>query len=311
MENKKIPLICVVGPTASGKTRLGIELAKKYNGEIVSADSMQIYKGISIASAVATKTEMQGIPHHLLEFLEIDDAFSVADYVNLAKEKIIEIYSRGKQPILVGGTGLYVNSLVDGISFAEQKGDKKVLEELKKELECYGAEYMLNKLKEIDPETAKKLHPNNERRILRALEVYKTTGKTMTKQNELSKMGEPLFDTVMIGITYNDREKLYDRINLRVDKMLENSLLEEAKTTLSLKNGVGAAQAIGHKELHKYLKGEVTLEEAVETLKRETRRYAKRQLTWFRRREDINWVFADTEDVLKKASEIIDRRRHI
>lgn len=308
MENKKIPLICVVGPTASGKTSLGIELAKRYNGEIVSADSMQIYKGISIASAAATQKEMQGIKHHLLEFLELTDAFSVADYVNLAKKTITDIYRRGKQPILVGGTGLYVNSLVDGIIFAEQEDNGKVREELEKELATFGAEYMLEKLNEIDPETAKKLHPNNSRRILRALEVYKTTGKTFSQQNELSKTGGSPFDTVIIGITYSDREKLYDRINLRVDKMLENSLLTEAKTTLSLKNGVGAAQAIGHKELHRYLLGETTLAEAVETLKRETRRYAKRQLTWFRRREDVNWVYADTQNVLEKAIEIIDRR---
>lgn len=309
MENKKIPLICVVGPTASGKTDLGIGLAKKYNGEIVSADSMQIYKGISVASAAATEQEMQGVKHHLLEFLELTDTFSVADYVNLAKKTIIDIYSRGKQPILVGGTGLYVNSLVDGITFSEQESDSALRKELEEELANFGGEYMLEKLSQIDPEAAKKLHPNNSRRILRALEVYKTTGKTFTQQNELSKTGDNPFDTVIIAITYEDREKLYERINLRVDKMLENSLLEEAKTTLSLKNGVGAAQAIGHKELHRYLLNETTLEDAVETLKRETRRYAKRQLTWFRKREDVNWVFADTENVLEKAIEIIDRRR--
>ncbi len=309
MENKKIPLICVVGPTASGKTQLGIELAKRYNGEIVSADSMQIYKGISVASAAVTMEEMQGIKHHLLEFLELTDTFSVADYVNLAKKTITDIYSRGKQPILVGGTGLYVNSLVDGITFAEQEDNGKIRQELEKELADFGAEYMLERLNEIDPETAKKLHPNNSRRILRALEVYKTTGKTFTEQNKLSKTGDNPFDTVIIGITYKDREKLYERINLRVDKMLENSLLTEAETTLVLKNGVGAAQAIGHKELHKYLLGDVAFAEAVGTLKRETRHYAKRQLTWFRKREDINWVYADTENVLEKAIEIIDGRR--
>ena len=305
MENKKIPLICVVGPTASGKTGLGIELAKALNGEIVSADSMQIYKGISIASAAATNDEMQGVPHHLLEFLELGQEFSVADYVNLAKDKIIEIYSRGKQPILVGGTGLYVNSLVDGVEFVDEKSDTDTLFYLKKELEEYGAEYMLKKLAEIDPENAAKLHPNNTRRILRALEIYLTTGKTKTEQDILSKQNGTIFDTVMIGITYDDREKLYERINTRVDKMMQNGLLDEAKTTLDLTEGVGAAQAIGHKELHKYLKGSETLETSIETLKRETRRYAKRQLTWFRRREDVNWVYADKEDVLSSALKII------
>ncbi len=309
MESKKIPLICVVGPTASGKTKLGIDLADKLNGEIVSCDSMQIYKGISIASAAATKEEMRGIPHHLLEFLELGEEFSVADYVNLAKQKITDIYRRNKQPILVGGTGLYVNSLVDGITFAEENEDKEVLSRLKKELEQYGAEHMLSRLAKIDPENAQKLHPNNIRRILRALEVYYTTGKTFTEQNILSRQNGTPFDTVMIGVTYADREKLYDRINLRVDKMLENGLLQEAKTTLDLPSGIGAAQAIGHKELHKYLKGETPFEEAVEILKRETRRYAKRQLTWFRRREDINWVYADKEDTLQRALEIIRKGR--
>lgn len=308
MENKKIPLICVVGPTASGKTGLGIKLAKALNGEIVSADSMQIYKGISIASAAATNDEMQGVPHHLLEFLELGQEFSVADYVNLAKDKIIEIYSRGKQPILVGGTGLYVNSLVDGVEFVDEKSDTDTLFYLKKELEEYGAEYMLKKLAEIDPENAAKLHPNNTRRILRALEIYLTTGKTKTEQDILSKQNGTIFDTVMIGITYDDREKLYERINTRVDKMMQNGLLDEAKTTLDLTEGVGAAQAIGHKELHKYLKGSETLETSIETLKRETRRYAKRQLTWFRRREDVNWVYADKEDVLSSALKIIKQK---
>lgn len=311
MENKKIPLICVVGPTASGKTSLGIELAKAFNGEIVSADSMQIYKGIPIASAVATNDEMQGIPHHLLEFLKLEQSFSVADYVNLAKNKIIDIYSRGKQPILVGGTGLYVNSLVDGITFLEEKSDEEVLEGLKKELKDKGAEYMLQKLAEIDPENAAKLHPNNTRRILRSLEIFFTTGKTKTEQDKCSKENGTIFDTVMIGITYENREKLYERINRRVDIMLRNGLLEEAKSTLKLTKGVGAAQAIGHKELHKFLLGEATLDEAVENLKRETRRYAKRQLTWFRRREDINWVYADKENVLEKANEIIRKGRYI
>ena len=311
MDNKKIPLICVVGPTASGKTDLGIKLAKKYNGEIVSADSMQIYKGIPIASAVVNKEEMQGVPHHLLEFLDLGETFSVADYVNLAKQVVSDIYSRGKQPILVGGTGLYVNSLVDGISFSEETDDKSVLNELQKELEAYGAEYMLDKLLAIDPDTAKKLHPNNTRRILRALEVYEKTGITFSKQNELSRIGGSDYDTIMIGITYADREKLYERINLRVDKMLESGLLKEAKGTLELPSGKGAVQAIGHKELHRYFLGEQTQEEAVETLKRETRRYAKRQLTWFTRREDIEWVYADNENVFDKACEIIEGRHLI
>ncbi len=308
MENKKIPLLCVVGPTASGKTDLGIRLAKKYSGEIVSADSMQIYKGMPIASAVVKGKEMQGIKHHLLEFLELNETFSVADYVNLAKTTIKAIYERGNLPILVGGTGLYVNSLVDGIAFAEQDYDKTVLKKLQQELEIYGGEYMLNKLSLVDPDTAAKLHPNNTRRILRALEVYENTGVTFWEQNELSRLSGSEYDTIIIGITYKEREKLYDRINARVDKMLKSGLLDEAALTVNLPSGKGAVQAIGHKELHKYLKGEQTLEEAVETLKRQTRRYAKRQLTWFTRREDISWVYADTEDVYDAACKIIEGR---
>ena len=301
---QKIPLIAVVGPTASGKTKLGIELAKAFNGEVVSADSMQVYKGISIASAAPTAEETCGIPHHLVEFLELGREFSVADYVNLAKEKINEIYIRGKTPILVGGTGLYVNSLIDGIDFSSENYDKEIRSHLEKEMEDLGAEALLQRLAEVDEETAKKLHPNNRRRILRALEVYETTGITFSKQNELSRVGS-VYDAVVIGVTYKDHEKLYERINLRVDNMLNSGLLDEAKTTLDLPNGKGAMQAIGHKELHKYLRGEQTFDEAVETLKMQTRRYAKRQLTWFNRNEDIHWLYGDQNDVIKGAIEIV------
>lgn len=301
---EKIPLIAVVGPTASGKTKLGIELAKKLSGEIISADSMQIYKGISIASAAPSLEEMEGIPHHLIEFLELGDDFSVADYVNLAKKQIKDIYARGKVPILVGGTGLYVNSLVEGIEFSEQETDGDVRKRLEAEMETLGAEEMLRRLYEIDEPTAKKLHPNNRRRIIRALEVFETTGVTFSKLNELSRVGSE-FETTIIGITYKDREKLYDRINKRVDLMLQNGLLEEAKATLNLPTGKGAMQAIGHKELHKFLKCEQTMEEAVETLKRQTRRYAKRQLTWFNKNKNIHWIYADCEDAVLRALEIV------
>lgn len=300
---QKIPLIAVVGPTASGKTKLGIELAKAFDGEVVSADSMQVYKGISIASAAPTKEETESIPHHLVEFLELGSEFSVADYVNLAKDKIKDIYNRGKMPILAGGTGLYVNSIVDGIEFSSQDNNLEIRNRLEKEMELLGAEEMLRRLSEIDSITASKLHPNNRRRILRALEVYETTGITFSAQNELSRVGSE-FDTLIFGVTYQDREKLYERINLRVDNMLSNGLLDEAKNTLDLPIGKGAMQAIGHKELHKFLRGEQTFDEAVETLKMQTRRYAKRQLTWFNRNQDIQWLYQDNEDVTAKAIQI-------
>ncbi len=300
----KKPLIAVVGPTASGKTGLGIHLAKVFNGEVVSADSMQIYKGISIASASPTKEEMCGIPHHLIEFLETDATFSVADYVNLAKSTINGVYERKKLPILVGGTGLYVNSLVEGIDFAEQDDSTMIREQLQREADNKGADYMLEKLRKIDPETANKLHPNNLRRIIRALEVYELEGITFSALNKQSRRGCD-YNATVIGITYADREKLYERINNRIDIMLQNGLLSEAECTLNLPDGKGAKQAIGHKELHKYLLGEVSLEQAVETLKMQTRRYAKRQLTWFRRNENIKWIYADMENIYESAEKIV------
>ncbi len=307
MENKKkIPLLCVIGPTASGKTALSISLAKEFGGEIISADSMQIYKGMPIASAAPTAEEKGDVPHHLFEFLEPDDAFSVADYVNLAHKTIYEINKRGNLPMLVGGTGLYVNSVVDNITFTDEPFDENLRKKLEAEMDALGAKEMLKKLAEFDKETAEKLHENNRRRIIRAFEIYYQTGKTLTEQNALSKQIPSPYDTVMLGITYRDREKLYERINLRVDKMLENGLIAEAEQSVA-KIGYGAGQAIGHKELMPYINGECSLECAVENLKRETRRYAKRQLTWFNRDERIKWLYFDECDVLDSAKEIVRR----
>lgn len=305
-EKQKIAVIVVVGPTASGKTSLAIEIAKQYNGEIVSADSMQIYKGFPIASAAPTDEEREQAVHHLVEFLEPDVKFSVAEYVALANEKIRDIYYRGKTPVVVGGTGLYINSLIDGIVFGEQKTDINLRQELEKQFDTLGGEEMLRRLSEFDREAAERLNIGDRRRIIRAFEVYKLSGITISEQNRLSKAKESPYSPVMIGITYKDREKLYERINKRVDIMLENGLLEEAK---SMRNkGITAAQAIGHKELIPYFNGEISLDEAVETLKRETRRYAKRQLTWFRRDERINWIYADEENVYNRANEIINEK---
>lgn len=301
----KIKTIFIVGPTASGKTTVSIELAKKFGGEIVCADSMQVYKGIHIASAAPCKEEKQSIPHHLFEFLDLSEQFSVADYVPKAKECISEIKSRGKLPIVVGGTGLYINSLLDNTQFQTEKTNFALREELEKLFDQKGAEQMLKELAEFDPETAKRLHPNNRRRIIRAFEVYKLSGKTMTEQNEASHCKESNLNPLVLGITYEDRELLYSRINLRVDLMLQNGLLDEAKQTLKNECGRGAFQAIGHKELYGYLKGDCTLEEATELLKQQTRRYAKRQLTWFRRDSRINWFFADKENVFEKAEILV------
>lgn len=300
----RIKTVFIVGPTASGKTGLGVSLAEKFSGEIVSADSMQIYKGIHIVSAAPDTEEMRGIPHHLLEFLEPSDNYSVADYVKTARGVIEDIKKRGRLPIVVGGTGLYISSLADNTEYTEEETDYLLRSSLESRFDEIGAEQMLKELAEFDPDTAARLHPNNRRRIIRAFEVYKITGKTITEQNSLSHMGKKYIEPLLIGINYRDREKLYERINLRVDIMLKRGLLEEARTALL--NDGGAVQAIGHKELAGFLKGECSLEEAAENLKMQTRRYAKRQLTWFNRDKRINWIYADeTDDVVKEAARLI------
>lgn len=304
---KKQKAIFVVGPTASGKTGLSIELAKRFSGEIISADSMQIYKGIHIASAAPDSEEMQGIPHHLLEFLDTDIQFSVADYVKAAKERLCDIASRGKLPIIAGGTGLYISSLLDNTEFVSLKTDPLLRERLEKQFDAVGAEEMLRLLAEFDPQTAERLHPNDRRRIIRAFEVYNSTGKTITRQNADSHLNESEIEPLVLGITYKDRERLYDRINRRVDIMLENGLLAEAESAYKKNGGKGGFQAIGHKELYGYFEGNSTLQEAIELLKMQTRRYAKRQLTWFRRDERINWLYADECDVLSIATSLTDK----
>ncbi len=301
----KPKVIFVVGPTASGKTGLAIKLARRFNGEIVSADSMQIYKGISIASAAPTEEEKQLAVHHLVEFLEPEIKFSVADYVVLARKVIEDIISRGKLPIIVGGTGLYIDALIEGIEFTDEKTSSEVRENIEKEYEDIGGVEMLRKLSEIDALTAKKLSPNDKKRIVRAFEVYYTSGITITEQNERSKINGKPYDETVIGISCNDREKLYERINKRVDLMVQSGIIEEAKSMRD--KGYTSAQAIGHKEFYDYLDGKISLEEAIEKLKRETRRYAKRQLTWFRKNENINWVYSDIQNFEVAATELLER----
>lgn len=294
-----IKVIFVVGPTASGKTSVGIELAKRFSGEVISADSMQIYKGIHVASAAPDEQEKDGIPHHLIEFLETSDVFSVAEYVKIAREKIRDISSRGKVPIVVGGTGLYISSLLHNIEYLEQETDVNLRTELENKFDSIGADKMLSELSEFDPQSAKRLHPNNRRRIIRAFEVYLSSGRSITEQNLLSKQIKGDIDPLIIGLNFKNREVLYDRINKRVDIMLENGLLDEARSNYSNKGNNGAFQAIGHKEFYPYFKGECSLCEAIDRLKMQTRRYAKRQLTWFRRIEDINWFYPDESDIFK------------
>ena len=311
MSENKIPMICIVGPTASGKTALSIELAKLFNGEIVSADSMQIYKGMDIATAKPTVDEMDGVVHHLIDFLEVDQSFSVAQYCELAKATILDIYNRGKFPVLAGGTGLYVDSLIDNITFVDSDSDEDLRSELQKEYEFYGVEHLLNQLREIDPESAQKLEETrNPKRIIRAIEVYKTTGITMSEHNANSRLNDSPYNVVKIGLTATDRQFLYDRINKRVDIMVENGLVEEAREFIDVKHSSTSAMAIGHKELVPYFNGDADLESCLENLKMQTRRYAKRQLTWFRRDEKINWFNIDVltkEELLNNAVELIKK----
>ena len=308
---KKIPVIAVVGPTASGKTSLSIEIAKHFSGQVVSADSMQIYEKMNIATAKPTDDEMQGVPHHLIGFQPIDKKFSVAEYVTLAKECIEKIHNQGDLPVVAGGTGLYVDSLLQNIQFSKEEGNNEFRNELIEMFDQKGAEFMLEALREIDPKTAEKLHLNDKSRIIRALEIYKATGKTMTEQKILSREEESPFEVLYIGINYRDRNVLYDRINRRVDIMLENGLLDEAKDFYNIDADKTACQAIGYKELAPYFNGEKSLEDCLESLKIETRHYAKRQLTWFRKNENINWVYPDdyenAEDMYKSVFVIIDK----
>ena len=305
----KQPIIVICGPTASGKTALSIAIAKKLGCEVVSADSMQIYKGMQIATAKPTEKEMDGVKHHLIDFLEPNESFSVADYVRLAHKAIEDINNRGAIPLVCGGTGLYINSLIDNVSFDETCSSTELREELLSLANEHGNLYLLDMLEKFDPETAEKLHENNLNRIIRAIEIYRVTGVTMSETKRNSKLIESPYEVCIIGINYSDRQHLYDRVNLRVDVMLEEGLIEEAKAVLSNGSLKTSYQAIGYKELAPYFKGEASFEDCIKKLKLETRHYAKRQLTWFRRDERINWIYpdecADFDEVVRKALEII------
>lgn len=308
---KKPLVIVVVGPTASGKTSLSIELAKHLDGEIVSADSMQIYRDMDIATAKPDAFEMQGITHHLIGFLAVGESFSVAKYKDMALKVIADIINRGKQPIVVGGTGLYIDTLINNTEFLDYE-ESEIRHKLQERCDSEGIESLYSELQNIDPKTALKLHINDTKRIIRALEVYYSTGKTISQQCELSHLNESEYDWCILGINAVDRQILYDRINKRVSIMVEKGLLEEAKDFFKLDCSKTAKQAIGYKELKPYLDGLVTLEQALDKLKMETRRYAKRQLTWFRKNERINWLHIDKleeNELVEKALDIINSYR--
>ena len=297
LEENRIPVLAVVGPTASGKTGLGIELALALGGEVISADSMQIYRGMRIATARPTEEEMRGVPHHLIGFVDPQDRYSVARYLEDAGAAIREAAGRGRLPVLVGGTGLYVDSLLDGITFREERQDESLRRMLAEEADRLGNEAMLEKLAAIDPGYAQTLHPNNRGRILRALELFYGTGVTMSEQLRISRERPSPYRCLRLGIGFSDRRKLYERIDLRVDQMLRDGLLDEVREFYRRYDPGTAAQAIGCKEFLPFLSGQEPLEPCVERLKQETRRYAKRQMTWFRRNSDTVWLLRDEEGV--------------
>ena len=303
-----INLICVAGPTASGKTAFAIELAKRLNGEIISADSMQIYKGMDIGTAKPDKDEMQGIKHYLIDEVSPFESFDVSCFTELAKKYINEITEKGKIPIVAGGTGLFINSLIDNVEFYSDNTDESLREELSKIASEKGNEYLHSILKECDPESAQNIHPNNVKRVIRAIEACKTTGVPFSEQKRLSKKNNSPYNLVYFGLNM-EREILYDRINRRVDIMLEKGLLNEVKKLKEegLNLSYNSMQGIGYKEILKYLNGETTLEEAVCEIKLFSRRYAKRQLTWFGRDERICWLDSskgiNMEEVVKNIKE--------
>ena len=302
-------IICLAGPTASGKTALAVELAKELNAEIISCDSMQIYKRMDIGTAKPTHEEMQGIPHHMIDIIEPDEPFSVSRYCDMATPILEDILARGKTAIIAGGTGLYMDSLIRGNDFADFP-DTGIRRRLEEELEEVGVEPLLERLRAIDPYSADH-SMSNPRRIVRALQVYYETGETITAHNARTQSLPPRYSPLWLGLDYEPRAALYDRVNRRVGLMLEMGLLEEIRTLLDsgIPKKCTAMQAIGYKEFIDAMDGFGTIEEAADLVRQSSRRYAKRQLTWFRRNKDMNWLTrtADTtdEEILQKARQVI------
>lgn len=290
-EKKRFPVIA--GPTASGKSALAVELARRLDGEVVSADSMQIYEGLCIATAAPTEGEKQGIPHHLIGFLPLSASYSVAQYAADARRVLSDIFARGKLPILCGGTGLYIQALVENIEFAEQAAPAALRETLKNRAETEGGAALLRELRAVDPDTADRLHENDIGRIVRALEVYLSTGLPLSEQVRRSKQTPSPYAPCIFMLDFRDRARLYARIHDRVDRMVQNGLLEEVKTVLSGPLPPTAMQAIGYKELRPYFDSAVPLQVALEELKKSTRHYAKRQLSWFRHTPGTHVLYVD------------------
>lgn len=285
-------ILVIVGPTASGKTRMAVELAQRHNGEVISADSMQIYRTMDIGTAKPTKEEMGGIPHHMIDVADPEEDFSVARYVEMAARCVDDVLARGKLPIVAGGTGLYIDSLLSGRTFAPFSPDSALRGELERELAEKGGQAMLEALAQVDPEAAQRLHPNDHKRIVRALEVYRSTGKTITQHNRETQAIPPRYNALTIGLAFQDRQAMWRRIDQRVDEMVAAGLEDEVRRLLT--SGISpkctAMQAIGYKEFTQALSGEMTWQEAADVVKLRSRQYAKRQLTWFGRNPSTRWV---------------------
>ena len=301
----KKPLIVLTGPTAVGKTSLSISLAKAVNGEIISADSMQVYKGMDIGSAKIRKEEMQGVTHYLVDILEPEEEFHIVKFQELAKAALEEIYAKGKIPILVGGTGFYIQAVTRDIDFTQAEQETSYREELEQFAKEKGAEYLHEKLREVDSKSAENIHANNVKRVIRALEFYHQNGTPISEHNEEQKQQTSPYNLAYFVLTAQ-REILYERIDRRVDQMMEEGLLEEVKSLRErgCHRGMVSMQGLGYKEILAYLEGEYPLEEAVRILKRDTRHFAKRQLTWFRREQDVIWV--DKEQFHWNEAEILE-----
>lgn len=301
-------VIAIVGPTATGKSALGIELAEKIGGEIISCDSMQVYKGMDIGTAKATKEEMKKIPHHMIDIIEPDINFSCADYSLLATEAVNDITERGKTPIFVGGTGLYLDSVIEIGSFCDTSRDENYRAELERYAKENGNGALHDLLFSVDEKSAAEIHENNVKRVIRALEIYKCTGVPKSVWDEKSKLAPPPYDATVIYLTYSDRELLYKKIDARVDKMINDGLVSEVQSLYGkgyLRGNDTASGAIGYKEIVSYIEGNCSLDEATEQIKSSTRKYAKRQTTWFSRKKNYNKIYVDTENVRECVDKIL------
>ena len=307
-------VLCVVGPTATGKTKMGVALAKRFDGEVVSVDSMQLYRGMTIGTAAPTQEEMEGIPHHMVAVADPAESWSAARYVHEADACVQDILRRGKLPVLVGGTGLYLDALIRGTDFAAGSQGTELRQQLQRRARQEGVETLLEELRRIDPTAAQKLHLRDEKRIIRALEVWYETGCTITEHDRQERQRPPKYDALYIGLDFLDRQDLRDRIDKRVDTMVEQGLLEEVEALLAsgLPRDATALQAIGYKQFLAVAEGTATRQEAIEEVKLRSRQYAKRQLTWLRRNPDIFWVRWESRpnfpEGLQKATEYLHSR---